>query len=105
MKSLKRTLLLLLSVGTIISGGITPLYATEIQKNDTVASIIAPAAMMEREKTVVKFYANFDAVPQSIYYTEYLYGINWRGTLSLKKAEQSGSGWYATYEGLIVGHS
>lgn len=58
------------------------------------------------EKEVTKDYISFDAIPTSIYYEEYNdeYQTWLKGTLSLYKAERSGSYWKATFKGTLSGN-
>lgn len=66
----------------------------------------SPHIVVNLEKTVVKYYDSFDAIPETLNYKEYndSYATWMKGTLTLQSAEQFGGRWKAVYKGLLQGH-
>ena len=95
--------------GQTISGSDTldEAYLTYTTEELTVLGAISDnsvnplADVLEKSKTIPKYYTNFSDIPQYYSYSEYTGGLSWWGNLPLVKAEKVSGGWQATFSGYI----
>ncbi|SHH64325.1 hypothetical protein [Clostridium grantii] len=78
--------------------------ATELTnpiQNNIEASIIEPNIVVSKQKTITKYYSDYSSIPEVYPYSEYIDGMWWTGYLYLQSTQRSGSGWLATFSGIL----